>query len=196
MGVPVLRPLVLVSLLCLLPSVAAAESTDPDSAGENTEKLHPRAGSFSVAALFGANYGDEVGLRGNRLMFGYGGRAGYSFETTPLYLGVTVVAYEDEIEYDYTSETGTEHYVNVDIDVGAEVDAGPLILRPHLGLGVMIGVYDSPEGGNSAIVPRLSPGLLTRYPMGPVDVGVDARLELNANSPTTVSALGSVGVAF
>jgi hypothetical protein len=182
--------------LCLLPRVAAAEGPDSAPPGESAEELRPRAGSFSVAALFGANYGDEMGLRGARLMFGYGGRAGYSFETTPLYLGVTVVAYEDEIEYDDTPETGTEHYINTDVEIGVEVAAGPLLLRPYVGLGVVLAVYDGPSGGNSGIIPRLAPGLLARHPLGPVDIGVDARLELNSGWPATVSALGSVGVAF
>jgi hypothetical protein len=188
------RFVVVVLSSCLLPSIAAAETAQAPS--ENSEELRPRAGSFSLAALVGANYGDEVGLRGNRLMFGYGGRAGYSFATTPLYLGVTVVTYATEVEYDDTTETGTEHFINTDIEVGVEVAAGPLILRPYLNLGVLLGIYEGPSEGNSAILPGLSPGLLTRYPLGPVDVGVDARLELNTGMPATISALASVGVAF
>jgi hypothetical protein len=198
---PMVRRLRIVALsLALLPSAAAAEKapqrSETPERPSNSEALRPRAGAFSVAALLGANYGEEGGIRAGRLMFGYGGRAGYSFETTPLYLGVTVFGYGREVDYEETSETGSEHYINVDIDIGVELTLVVLVLRPYLGLGMMVGVYESPWGGNSALSPRVVPALLVRYPLGPIDIGVDARLEAASIGPTTVSALGHVGVAF
>ena len=194
-GTLMVRPWSLVALLlCLAPTASAADRAPAPS--QNVGELRPRAGSFSLAALFGYNYGDEIGVDGDRLLFGYGVRAGYSFETSPLYLGVTVVGYKAEVEYDDTTETGTERYIDTDIEIGAELDAGPWILRPYVGCGARLAIFEGPSGGNSAIVPHLAPGLLVRYPLGPVDLGVDARLELYTGWPTTVSALGHVGVAF
>jgi hypothetical protein len=181
-------------LLCLLPTIAVAETPAETASSGNPEQSRPRAGSFSIAALAGYNYGDEVGADGYRLMFGYGGRVGYSFETTPLYLGATVVGYEDRVEYDDTTEVGTENYIDVAIDIGGEIVVAPVILRPYVGVGVQLAIYESPSGGNSAIFPHVSPGLLARYPLGPLDFGVDARWELGGSK--AVSALGSVGVAF
>jgi hypothetical protein len=180
--------------MCLLPRISAA-ATEP-APSENSKELRPRAGVFSTALLVGYNYGDEVGVRGNRLSFGYGGRAGYSFEATPVYLGVTVVAYKDQVEYDDTAETGTQHQIDVNIDIGAELDVGPLILRPYLGCGALLAIYDGPVESNSAIIPGLSPGVLTRYPLGPIDIGLDVRLELYGHQFRTLSALGNLGVAF
>jgi len=181
-------------LLCLLPRISAADTPAAAAPSGNAERLRPRAGSFSIAALGGYNYGADFGAGGSRLSFGYGGRAGYSFEATRLYLGVTVVGHQNEVEYDDTSETGTEQYVNVGIDIGAELEAAPFIVRPYLGVGAQLGIYDGPSGGNSGIFPHLSPGVLARYPLGPLDIGVDARLELGGSR--ALCALGSVGVAF
>jgi hypothetical protein len=180
--------------MCLLASLSAAATELAPAA--NSKELRPRAGEFSIAALFGYGYGDNVGLRGNRLAFGYGGRAGYSFEASRLYLGVTVVAYRDELKYDDTPETGTKHQIDVNIDIGAELDAGPLILRPYLGCGTILVIFEGPRESNSAIVPGLSPGVLARYPLGPLDIGLDARLELYGRQSRPISALGHVGVAF
>jgi hypothetical protein len=154
------------------------------------------AGSFSVAVLAGWNYGNEVGAGGYRAMFGYGARAGYTFPTTPLYLGVTVIQYSEEIEQNEYEGTapGTERQIRVNFDIGAELAAGPFFVRPYLGLGTLLAVYDISPNGNSAIFPQVTLGMHARYPLGPIDIGADARWELGWEK--TGALLGSIGVRF
>jgi len=184
------------ALVCSLVSrgAAAGEPTDPPL--ENREQSREPTAAISVAVLAGWNHGDEVGAGGYRTLFGHGVRAGYSFATTPLYLGFTAVHYKHEFEQDdseYGREHVTDHLVHVDFDIGAEFHGGPLILRPYIGLGAFIGIHDA-SNGNSAIFPELVPGLHIRYPLGPVDFGADARLEVGWEK--TAALLGSVGARW
>lgn len=185
-------------LAWLLPARAfAADSPVVPAQSESRRESRSSAGSFSFAALAGWSLNDEVGARGYRALFGYGARAGYSFANTPLYLGLTVVGYSDELREDpeYGGMIyGTEHQLTTDVDLGAEFLAGPFVLRPYLGLGVLTSIYDAPPNGGSGIAPHVVPGLHVRYPLGFVDVGVDARYEANSHSSPSATALGSIGV--
>lgn len=184
------------ALVCSLVSESAAAAEPADPPPGNREESRQPTGAISVAVLAGWNHGDEVGAGGYRTLFGRGVRAGYSFATTRLYLGFTVVHYKHEYEQDdseYGREDVTDHLVHVDFDIGSELGAGPLFLRPYLGVGAVIGIHDA-SNGNSGIFPELVPGLHIRYPLGPVDFGADARLELGWEK--TAALLGSVGARF
>jgi hypothetical protein len=179
-------------------SAGAEAATEPPSTA-NREQSRSSAGSLSVGVLAGWNHGDEVGAGGPRTLFGYGGRLGYSFATTPLYLGFTVVNYTDDIRHDDNPESGgvtygTEHHVHTTIDIGAELAAGPFILRPYLGVGARLGIWDGEGNGNSGIAPELVPGIHIRYPIAPIFIGADARWELGWGK--SAALLGSVGASF
>jgi hypothetical protein len=184
------------AIAALLPARAlGADSPVPQS--ENRQRPRPFAGSFSFAALAGWSVGDEAGPEGYRALFGYGGRAGYSFANTPLYLGLTVVSFSDEVREapEYGGMLyGTEYHITTDVDFGAEFLAGPLVLRPYLGLGVLTSIYDTPPDSGSGLAPRVVPGFHARYPMGFMDVGIDARYETTSPSSPSATALGSIGI--
>ncbi len=176
----------------------AAESAPAPALRENGEQSREPAGSPSVAALGGVSFGDEVGSGGYRIMFGYGARAGYTFGATPLYLGFTVIQYTDTIEqadpeYDGGGD-GTERRIPVSFDIGTELAAGPFRVRPYVGLGTLLAIYDVSPNGNSAIFPQITLGAHVRYPLGPIDFGADARWELGWEK--TGALLGSAGAHF
>jgi hypothetical protein len=156
------------------------------------EQFHARAGSVSLAALAGTSFGDGSGYgEGRRFRGSYGARLGYSFASTPLYLGVTLVRQTTDVREDWTLDEGT-----FDVELGSEHAAGPILVRPYLGLGVLVGIYSSDDGGNSALRPCLTPGVLARYPLGLVDIGVELRYQMIGSYPDALSALGSAGLAF
>jgi hypothetical protein len=181
------------TLAALLP--ARAFAADAPSRDEKRREPPPSHGSVSVALLAGWSHGDELGSGGFRTLFGYGARAGYRFEDTRLYLGVTVMAYSDEIREDpaYGGMLyGTEHLIYTDVEIGAEYPMGSLILRPYLGLGALTAIYDAPPNGGSGIGAAVIPGIHARYPSGPVYLGIDVRLELGSNP--SGAALGCIGL--
>jgi hypothetical protein len=140
-----------------------------------------------------------VGLDGGRLLFEVGARAGYRFAATPLYLGVTVSHRRDELDVDPGEEPGTEHDITVDMELGAEFHAGPvLLLRPYLGLGTVLVLFDHGADSGSGLYVVALPGILAHCLMGDiVDVGVDAHWQAASSDFTdSVSLLGSAGLTF
>jgi hypothetical protein len=120
------------------------------------------------------------------------------FAASPLYLGFTVSHREDELDVDPGEEPGTEHDITVDMELGVELHAGPVLLRPYLGLGTVLAVFDHGADSGSGIYVVAVPGLLAHYPLGDwVDVGVDARWQAASSDFTdSVSLLGSAGLSF
>jgi len=184
------------SLGLSLPQAARAAETAPEA--QSTERKSADSGRFSLAVLAGINAGNERNSGNARPLFEMGARAGYRFAASPLYLGFTVSHRQDELDVDPGEEPGTEDDIIVDLDLGAEFHAGPVLLRPYLGLGAMLAVFDHGADSNSGITPLVILGALARYPLGDiVEAGVDARWQTaSAGSPATVSLLGNAGLSF
>jgi hypothetical protein len=175
-----------------LPAPAAAAPAEPVAAAPSAPS-RVSSGSLSLGLLAGLTYGNRVGAGSTRALLGYGGHAGYRFGTTPVYLGVTVLYRRD----DPPEERGdAEQRISVDLDVGGELAAGWLSIRPYLGLGASLFIYDGPDGG-SGIVSLLAPGVFVHHPFGFLDVGVDVRWEaLPSHWGDSLVVLGSVGFAI
>jgi hypothetical protein len=181
------------SLAAALPPAAHAAETafEAPSAPDDS-------GRVSLAVLAGINSGNEKYAGNAEPLFEMGARAGYRFSASPLYLGFTVSHRQDELDVDPGEEPGTEDDIIVDLDLGAEFHAGPVLLRPYLGLGAMLAVFDNGANSNSGIAPLVILGALARYPLGDiVEVGLDARWQTaSPGTPATVSLLGSAGLSF
>jgi hypothetical protein len=179
------------SLGAALPSAARAAETAAPRAPEDS-------GRFSLAVLAGINSGNEKNGGNAAPLFEMGARAGYRFPASALYLGFTVSHRQDELGADPGEEPGTEDDIIVDLDLGAEFHAGPMLLRPYLGLGALLALFDRGADSNSGIAPLVVLGALARYPLGDIlDVGLDARWQTaSPGTPASVSLLGSAGLSF
>jgi hypothetical protein len=151
-----------------------------------------------VSALFGYGFGLEPGRPVvDEYGIGYGVRSGYTWSGTPLYLGATVLRYDGGV-----SDTEDVDIFTLDLELGYEFGAGPLLLRPYLGLGAPLGISNltqSSEPGQragSGISLQAVPGLLASYQLGPLSVGAEARWALVLDWKNALSLLGSAGVAF
>jgi hypothetical protein len=176
----------------------AARAAETASEAPSTERAPDDSGRFSLAVLAGINSGNEKYTGYAEPLFEMGARAGYRFAASPLYLGFTVSHRQDELDVDPGEEPGTEDDIIVDLDLGAEFHAGPVLLRPYLGLGTMLAVFDNGADSNSGIAPLVILGALAGYPLGDsVEVGLDARWQTaSPGAPATVSLLGSAGLSF
>jgi hypothetical protein len=184
------------SLGAALPQVATAAETAPEA--PSAERDPEDSGRFSLAVLAGFNSGNEKDDGDAAPLFEMGARAGYRFAASALYLGFTVSHRQDELDVDPGEEPGTEDDILVDLDLGAEFDAGPILLRPYLGLGALLALFDHGSESNSGIAPLVVLGALARYPLGDiVEVGLDARWQTaSPGTPASVSLLGSAGLSF
>lgn len=130
----------------------------------------PTAGHGSVGGLLG--YGFEDGLK-----LGLGVRGGYTLPMN-VYLGGTFVYHLGESE----SAGGVEASANLyyfGAEGGYDIPAGPVVVRPYLGLGAAT-VSVKIEGGpfdvsDSETRFAVWPGATLIYPIGSAFVGADAR---------------------
>jgi len=164
------------------PPAVAEPDPEPDPEPE---------GSVAMAALLGYGFGGDLGS-GDDNVFGtsYGLSAGYVFPSN-VYLGGTLLRYlgPTEEEEEYLTFT-------LDLEVGYEIGKGPFKVRPSFGLGVLMVIFDGPDGGNSALRPQVVPAVLAQYSLGIVRIGAEARYAIVSSYPHVVSLLGSAGVAF
>jgi len=174
-------------------SASAAESTDqPTEVAAPTEA--PRHNPISIAFL--AGHGGKEAFKA-----GLGGRIGYTLKNN-LYVGASFI-------WHFGTQDGPVQ-ANVSYgggEVGYELDAGPIVVRPYVGGGIAsmfasvyvprIGNY---EGGRiSASDSRFAlwPGasVLVPFDGGRGFIGIDGRF-LIVESANAFNAYGTVGVAF
>ncbi|HEU4582585.1 MAG TPA: hypothetical protein VFS67_30220 [Polyangiaceae bacterium] len=195
----------MVWVLCGAPAPALAQAQAPSASSAGNEERAPAAppappepeGTVSISALLG--YGLVVGGgRGIAENYGFGAgvRAGYTRAATPWYLGGTLLGYRPE------SETEDVQLYALDFEVGYDISAGPVVVRPYLGLGASLAVFDLSERSEagaragSGISVRVVPGVLAMYPLGLLRVGAEARYARASSWRDELSLLGSAGVFF
>ena len=136
----------------------------------------PTAGHGSVGALLGYGFKDGTNL-------GLGVRGGYTLPMN-VYLGGTFVYHLGK-----SQDTGFgDAKVNVfyyGFEGGYDIAAGPVVVRPYLGLGAAtakatipggsFGGQTFPETSSSETRFGLWPGASVLYPLGSAFVGADAR---------------------
>lgn len=141
----------------------------------------------------GGNESKEgVGTQG----VGVGVRGGYTLPMK-VYVGAAFVYHlggskdADQVKY-----TGTTLYLGP--EVGYDLELGPLVVRPYVGLGYG-SVKAKAEAGGRTIIDKsegglaLWPGLMARYPIEAFFVGADARYALVTGTDKITNA-GGVGV--
>jgi hypothetical protein len=136
--------------------------------------------------------------------FGLGVRGGYTLPFN-LYLGGTFVYH---LGGSRSTPVG-DYSMNVlyfGVEAGYDIEAGPVIIRPYLGLGDLIGVVSVPEvclpapfggcfgGSDSASAFGLWPGAAVLYPIDNFFIGGDTRFVISTdNSDFTVWSLFATG---
>ena len=192
----------MVWVLCSAPALSMAQTRSVAGRGEEQALAAPALplepeGIVSISALLG--YGlvlDAGSTPVENYGVGAGVRAGYTFAATPLYLGGTGLRYRPE------SDTEDVQLYTLDFELGYEVSAGPVVLRPYLGLGASLAVFDLTERSEpgaragSGISVQVVPGFLASYALGPLRVGAEARYARVSTWKDALSLIGSAGVAF
>jgi hypothetical protein len=193
----------MVWVLCGAPGLALAQAPSAVVAGDKEQAfpasalLPEREGVVSISALLGYGFALDTGSRVvDDYGVGAGVRAGYTFAATPLYLGGTGLGYRPE------DDTEDVQLYSLDFELGYEVSAGPVVLRPYLGLGAYLVIFDLTERSEpgaragSGISLQLVPGFLASYSLGPLRVGAEARYSRVSVGKDALVLLGSAGVAF
>jgi hypothetical protein len=127
----------------------------------------PTAEHWTVGALLGDGFHDGVN-------FGLGLRGGYTLPQN-IYIGGTFVYHFGSSE----SVLGRDYTVNVFYlgpEGGYDIPAGPVVVRPYLGLGPAFAHVSTPGGSNSDTRFGAWPGVTVMYPIQNFFIGADARV--------------------
>jgi len=153
----------------------------------------PTAGHGSVAGLVGYGFKDGLNL-------GLGVRGGYTLPMN-LYLGGTFVYHLGKSESTGFGDVKSNIYY-FGVEGGYDIAAGPVVVRPYLGLGAATAKASFPAvagftEATSASETRfgLWPGATLLYPIGPAFVGADARF-LIVEDFNAFSLFATGGVQF
>jgi hypothetical protein len=156
----------------------------------------PTAGKGSVGALFGYGFKDGLNL-------GLGVRGGYTLPAN-VYLGGTFVYHLGKSQNDGFGDVSVKVYY-FGFEGGYDFVAGPVVIRPYLGLGAATAKASTPSISAFGITaPGVDtsttkfaawPGATLLYPMGSAFIGADARF-LVVSDFNAFSLFATGGVQF
>jgi len=156
----------------------------------------PTAGKGSVAALFGYGFKDGLNL-------GIGVRGGYTLPAN-IYLGGTFVYHLGKSESTGFGDVKVNVYY-FGFEGGYDIAAGPVVIRPYLGLGAATAKGSTPSvdfmgttiPGADYSDTKLGvwPGATLLYPLGSAFIGADARF-LVVSDFNAFSMFATGGVQF
>lgn len=126
----------------------------------------------------------QVGAATAGYGFGVGARVGYTFRT-PVYVGANFMYHTGN------DDRGLERAYYPSAEVGYDIGAGPMLIRPYGGVGALM----RDGATNTGLV---YPALTVAYliPDSPVFVGADGRLLVPFEGNSAVSVAGTAGVNF
>jgi hypothetical protein len=166
-------------------------------------------GRFGLALLSGYGVNDfsaDAPESGRPYQLGFGLRAGYTFGSG-IYLGGTFVRHlggsvEDALpEADFTYKTST-HVTYAGAEFGTDIEAGPLVFRPYIGVGgSSLSVEVEALGVKASTSDRaiaVWPGATMFYPVGDFQIGADLRYVIVTESEknSSPSFFGHLGYQF
>ncbi len=179
----------LISVVAVLPAQAQEGST---------------AGHASAGLLFGNAFKDGLNL-------GIGARGGYTLPMN-LYLGGTFVYHLGKSTSTPFGDVKVNAYY-FGAEVGYDVAAGPVVVRPYGGIGYATFTVKTPDinflgvtvPGTSVSTSKLAfwPGATVLYPLGSAFVGADARFlvisdstQADGSSLSAFSVFATAGMQF
>jgi hypothetical protein len=168
--------------------VAAETDLGPASERATADKAVSES-AVSIAALAGFGFGEEFEEGGvNRYGVAYGVRGGYTLPRKPLYIGGAALRYAGG-----SGGVGEVDSLIVGVEFGYDVQPGPFILRPYLGVGALWGHVVQSDNEGYLLEPHVVPGFLAQYQVAFVTLGAEVRYEVAFEWTNALSVLGSVG---
>jgi opacity protein-like surface antigen len=167
---------------------AEADGSEMAPAGGDADK------PISVGLLLG--YGISLEDGGNPWGVGFGLRGGYNIDA--IYLGVRFVYYLGDSEGSGPAEI-TVNVWELGVEGGYDVDAGGVIIRPGLGLGIANVSLDSSFGSASESEFFIAPGVSLLFDVtDSIFIGADARFKVVLSDPTgkAITLLANAGMRF
>ena len=175
-----IRTQIVAGTVCLLSLFAAGAAHAEDS---------PTAGHASAAVLLGDGFKDGIGI-------GLGARGGYTLPMN-VYVGGTFIYHLGKSDGPVSA-----HFYYFGVEGGYDLAAGPVIVRPYLGLGdatATATVDFSSIGLGKQTVSTSNfaawPGATVLYPLGNVLLGGDARFLIVSND-NAFSLFATAGYQF
>jgi hypothetical protein len=149
---------------------------------------------FGVSLLAGFGAGGKLGDSGvNRYGPGFGARAGVTFRTTPLYLGVSFIRFlggeADSGEY-YTSTLDAE--VGYSFRLLSEL----VVVRPQLALGVAQPVTIQSDNAGYPLGFHCAPGLLVGIQPAPLFLSAELRRDILSEWSSAATFMLGGGLSF
>jgi hypothetical protein len=138
----------------------------------------------------------------NGLGAGAGVRAGYTFDT-PVYVGGSFMYHtgENNIVNQPGVTDSNSSYLYPGVEVGYDIGIGPVLVRPYVGTGLLVGrmstVVNNNSNTNTESALMFYPGATAHYIIGksPVFVGGDTRVLLPLeNQGPSLTLLGTAGL--
>ena len=163
---------------------------------------------FSLAAVFvstplfaqagasdtGLSAAALLGFATDDLNLGLGARVGYTLPAMPFYVGGTFVYHLGTSESTPVGDVSA-HLYYFGAEGGYSISAGPVIIRPYLGLGAATATASLPGGSASDTKFAAWPGGALLFPLGSAFVGGDVRFLLVSNS-NAFGAFATGGLHF
>jgi hypothetical protein len=165
-----------------------ADGSDAAPAGDGPDK------PISVGLLLG--YGISLEDGPNAWGLGFGVRGGYNLDA--IYLGARFVYYLGASEGSGPAEV-TLNIWEFGIEGGYDVDAGGVIIRPGLGLGLAGISLDSSFGSASETEFFIAPGASLLFDVSEnIFIGADARFKFVLSDPSAkaITLLANAGMRF
>jgi hypothetical protein len=181
-------------------TTSAAPATDaqgrPDvieSRPEKRRKIDEQR--LAIAPIFG--YGSRD------LNIGIGARAGYTFRDLPIYIGGNFVYhFGDTVSVPTGGEASTRFYYP-SAEVGYDLGVGPMLVRPYVGVGALLGSGSTSGGAPASSIPRSTETAALVYPAMTLHylipdtagfVGADGRFLIPTQGSAAVAAFLTGGL--
>jgi hypothetical protein len=164
------------------------------------------AATLTASAAFAQTPADMSGTSASVLVgygtdsynLGFGARVSYTLPAVPVYIGGTFVYHLGTSETIMGAEASA-HVMYFGAEAGYNVSAGPVVIRPYLGLGAGIASATASYAGisysNSDTKFSVWPGATLLVPLGPAFVGADVRYFVPSGSGS-FGIFGTAGLKF
>jgi len=156
---------------------------------------------ISVALLLGYGFKtDRADYGANPYGFMAGVRGGYTLDFA-LYLGVYFNYYLGSSQEGQTQQTGlmsetSASYMHFGAEVGYDVELGPILFRPSMGIGIAMAFTDMDTPGETVSISDLmfAPGITVLYPLDDsLFLGGDLRGQIVTGDGVSAVTLAATG---
>jgi hypothetical protein len=186
--------------------IACAVLLGAESARAQTASTTTHWAVAAASPYYGPSAAVLLGFATNDLNLGLGARGGYTLPNN-IYVGGTIVYHvgtSDEVSFLGTTTKASAHLLYFGPEGGYDIAAGPVLVRPYLGLGPGIATGSSSIGLNGGSTMETSNsstnfafwlGGTVLYPIGQFIVGGDLRALFISNA-NSIGVFATGGLTF